>query len=87
MPGIERDPVVPGALQKLQVARAVHTLQQLDTDLLRRVQRAQAAPAQLGQHMLDTVWHLHAGRQPAAEHLVAAVVPRMHRVDEDLHRA
>ena len=72
--GVQRQPLVPGAGQKRQIARAVHARQQRVIKRQRVQQRPQLAPLQLQQHLVGAGGHLKARHQLAAEHLQAALV-------------
>ena len=74
---VERDPFVPGVLDEVQVPRVVDLRERgIECVVVTRwrAQRRQRAALQLGQHMIEPLRCFVARHEPAAEHLVAALV-------------
>ena len=64
---VERQPVVPGVAQEVQVTRRVDALQRRQRYTVRRDDAAQVAPSQFGHHHVGPFGRLEAGHQGAAK--------------------
>ena len=84
---IQRQPLLPGGLQKSHIALAVDALKQRVVKTAWRLQRPQRARLQGRQYLVLPLGHFVAGHHAAAVHLQFALVGGMIRVVKNMHGA